>query len=429
MTILHRRPLLYGVLALLVALTLVSMGRALQFTFLSPLGGIDFHSYWYAGLFVRQGHDPYWAYLTRQTPDLPIAFLGGYVQEAGLERGQTLATTPANTAPIVLLLTVFSWLPWPVAKTVWFVINCVFVALLPWLLMRLLPDSRRLPNLLMFIYCFTFWSLKGTRAALGTGQTTLLVFVLMVLCLLLWKRNWLGAGLCLGVALSKYSVALPVLLYALYQRKWRVVVVAGVVQLCGIGLIASLGAQSPLSLLQTYRILMLRHVNAPGIHLATLFAPDSAAQWLAPLLFTCAVGGYFIWMWYTNRLPQREHLRFAQMHLLTGLVLWTLLVAYHRPYDGVLILFFVALLFFGLQQPEDWSLSLWQRRGLALFLAFAVGILTLPYEQIGSLWPGEQTEMLLGLIEQGVTVTLIAMLVVTLWLLPRATQNERRAHE
>ena len=165
----------YGQLlaAVLCLLILISIGRAVQFTFLTRSGGVDFHSYWYAGLHVRQKSDPYAAHLARQKPQTPIQFLWSGRSDIETDGNQNLARTPANTAPLVLLLAMFSWLPWPLAKTIWFAINLLLAALLPLLVIRYLTPLPRMPWTAVLLTCLVFYALKGTRAALGTGQTTI----------------------------------------------------------------------------------------------------------------------------------------------------------------------------------------------------------------------------------------------------------------
>lgn len=185
----------------LALLALVSLGRAVQFTFLSDLGGIDFHSYWYSGLFVRQGRDSCTAYFEHAAPQAPVHFLGGTADTARDLR-RNLPRLPANTAPLLLTLSLFSWLPWQTARLVWFVVNLLLAGLLPLLVIRGLAPPPPLPRTAVMVTCLLFYALKSTRGALGPGQTTLIVFTLMVLALVVWRRSWLAAGLLLGLALS-----------------------------------------------------------------------------------------------------------------------------------------------------------------------------------------------------------------------------------
>ena len=405
--------------AILAILALVSLGRSVQFAFLTPYGGIDFHSYWYSGLFVRQQTDPFAAYLSGKEPDSPVTFIGG--QGAAPPRSGPLATTPANTTPIVLLLTPFSWLPWPVANAIWYIFNLMLVLILPWLAIRWLPPMKNLGIITTALFFLAFYALKGTRAALGTGQTTLVVLTLMLLSMLIWNRSWLVSGLFLGVALSKYSIALPLFLYALYKRKFKVVVVAVLVQLFSLFLLSTWTGSDPLSILQSNYQIMKRHSNMPGIYLAELFDPGSGLRLAAPVVLTVLFLAYLIWYSYRRLRPARSTSArsFFDRHLMAALALWTLLVAYHRPYDGVLIIFFMAVVYFGFSEIGAWQLTPRQRGGLSLFVVFALAMLIVPYEQINDFLPVSFSETLLDFTAELVVLTLGGMLAVTLWLMGR----------
>jgi hypothetical protein len=410
------------VVAVLGLLTVVSLGRSIHFTFFTPIGGIDFHSYWYAGLFIRQRTDPFAAYLSGQEPDSPVDFIGNGAKIAAPPRGGPLATVPANTAPIVLLLSLFSWLPWSVAKTTWYIFNFLLVLILPWLTIRWLPRPNNLGIMPVTLFFLSFYALKGTRAALGTGQTTLLVLTLMLLCLLTWERSWLLAGLFLGIALSKYSIALPLFLYALFRRKYRVMVVAVLVQLLSLLILSAITGSRPFSIVQSNYQIMQRHINFPGIYLAELFDHGSTMRLIAPVVLTVLMLVYLVW--YTYRQPRSTRFAaessFRGRHMMAAFALWTLLVAYHRPYDGVLVIFFMAIVLYGFSNTDSWQISPRQQSGLGWFVVIAITMLIVPYEQIGSFLPPTLADSLLDFIAKGVVVTLVAMLAVTLWLMARA---------
>ena len=58
----------------------------------------------------------------------------------------------------------------------------------------------------------------------------------MIVTLLLRQRYWFWAGVALGIALGKYSLALPVVIFLLFEKRFRVIAVAIVIQ--GISLLA-----------------------------------------------------------------------------------------------------------------------------------------------------------------------------------------------
>lgn len=169
--------------------------------------GNDFYSYWYRGHFIRQGVDPYESFFENKDLDVPIRYLDSeLVYEVSHPVGiGPVNAVPANTAPIVLMLTIFSFFSWNTAKILWIFCNLVFSLLIPYFVIVYFRIGRKeLPEIAL-VYTL-FWGLLSTRQVIGRGQTTLLCFTMILICLLLTGKNWL-AGITLGVALSKYSIA------------------------------------------------------------------------------------------------------------------------------------------------------------------------------------------------------------------------------
>ena len=195
-----RRTVIIGLLlAALVGVSLLSLARAVSRLY-RFIGATDLHSYWYFGHFVWQGMDPYQAFDQGVEVHLPIRYLDGVIVEAGSVGQAGLRAYPvANTAPILLLLS-------PLARRAISAYgeNC-------------LADSQ----------CFlhpghsldgstataarkdaaTICSVAGGTALLQyevastgrvAGQTSLLVFTLMLGALLLRKRHWVLSGMLFG---------------------------------------------------------------------------------------------------------------------------------------------------------------------------------------------------------------------------------------
>src|SRR5690349_7313069 len=111
------------ILCILAALYAVSVILYLYVEEGRPLGGRDFHQFWYAGHFVLQGTDPYAAYFAKELPRLPIKYLDGVtVTQYPVAQGK-LAIIPSNTPVILLLLSPFSLFSWGVAKWLFLIVN------------------------------------------------------------------------------------------------------------------------------------------------------------------------------------------------------------------------------------------------------------------------------------------------------------------
>ncbi len=388
---------------------------------LTPSGATDFHSYWYAGQFLRQGIDPYTAFLYGLTPHTPVLFLdktGG--QNLPLAQ-PGLARVPANTAPMVELLTIFSFFSWPTAKFLWMVCNLALIFVIPFLILRLFPLLNKRPVIDRLFFVLIFIGLFGTRNVAGNGQTSLLVFMLMLLAILAKERNWLPAGIAMGLALSKYSLALPLLLLFLMERKYRQIIVGLSIQVAAVVFLSAVTRQPIIQILVAYFRIFQFHTDQPGIQLASLLPAGSLASWVAVIILSLVVAGFLLfWLYKKKRVLSSEANPFVKQVIFTILMMWALLVAYHRAYDT-----FVSILFISL--TAEWLIKTGgsfqrQRWFLGILAGFAIVIMTLPARGISVI---EQrttsgfTAIWLRLQSSSITITLIAILVCSIWILYR----------
>ena len=430
------KPIVYWLaIAVFGGLTIISLVYVIVKT-RDASGGVDFHSYWYAGHFIRQERDPYTAYVNGESPS-PLAYLDAAAVEGTVDQGNGLATVPANTAPVVWLLSLFAFFSWPTAKLLWMAVNLALMALTPWLVWRLLPDKGTgLGWQGKLLLALVFWGIFGTRNIIGNGQTSLLVFVLMLVTLSWAERGWLVAGLALGVALSKYSLALPIFLLLLLERRWRVLLVALAVQALALLALAFFTGETVWEILGAYLVIFQLHTGLEGIHLASLFPGSPMAEVLADVVLSVLVFGTLLWKGFVFRrhssatglpcMPAAACAPLAQAHVFNVLMLWTLLVAYHRAYDTFTAILFVALAGWGLARGV-WALSAGGRLAMWAALLVLVGALSLPAQGMALLAGLLPVGALAGWLDmqgRGMTLALLAMLGVSLWLL---RQNEQRS--
>lgn len=423
----HKETLLAGLLIILLTLlVLSSIGRVVYSIIFTNETGDDFHSYWYSGLFIRQNTDPFVAYLAHKTPQLPISHLTG--QTTDFSQTADLQHTPANTAPVVLLLSLFSWLPWQSAKIIWFLINLILLILIPLLLIYFLTPHPPMPKTAVLISCLIFYALMATRPALATGQTTILVLTFIIFSLIFEEKSWLVAGIFLGLALSKYSITLPIFLYFLGKKQFKILATSLVIQFLGILIISGISSSTLWSIIQSYYQIMLVHINQSGIHLAELFATNSVMRTVGPILLTVIVIALFLrqYLHHQSNLTTVRSDKFINLHILAILSLWTLLVAYHRAYDGLILIFFIVMIMYGLTWPERWQLSANQRTSVGVYFAGAMIILFMPYNIISALIPGQIIQYLLWGMVKIVILTLVSMLGVTFWLWKKASDENGR---
>lgn len=388
----------------------------------SARGARDFHQFWYAGQFILQGRDPYAAFFAGEQPALPIEYLDGVVLEHYPVAQSGLEITPSNTPAMLLLLTPFSYFSWVNAKLAFLVVNILLMLLIAILIIRQIPFAGIKLSFTHELFIFLiFIDLSATRIAVENGQTTLLVFLLMLVAVLYAERDERISGLALGLALSKYSLSLPVFLFLLFKKKFKILMFSVGVQVLGILGIAAITGTSPLTIVLENIQLFLRLFDQPGIHLSRWFegvSNDVILSMLPALIMTLAVF-LPIFFWLRTRPVPRNLQDVIDFHLLTVLFIWTMLVAYHRLYDTLILIVFVVLLYKGFSMPSLWSLSEQERRIILGYSVILPLILILPARLVDRFLPGYYA-MTSDLIA---TIFLLLMLGLSMFLLRRSLRN------
>jgi hypothetical protein len=389
-----------------------------------PLGSRDYHQFWYAGQFIIQDRDPYEAFFTGEKPGLPIHYADGVTVSQYPVAQADLEITPSNTPAMLIMLTPFSYFSWWTAKWSFLILNLLLMLVTGWLALHHIPFGGvklpRIQELLIFLIYFDF---SATRIAIENGQTTLLVFLLMLIALIFSKRAWVIAGLALGLALSKYSLSIPIFLFFLYQKKFEILLLAVAVQVSGVIGIAALSGGTPVKIISENIMLFFRLFDQPGVHLSRWFEFISNNHFMTiiPSLVMTALVFSPVLLW-LQRIPPGtvEQREIHDFHLLTILFLWTILVAYHRLYDTLILIFFVILVFKGLARPGTWELSHRGRNALLAFMVIFIPlILILPARIVDLLLPfyyGRVSDFI-------TTILLVIMLAISMFLLWRYLQN------
>jgi hypothetical protein len=227
--------------------------------------------------------------------------------------------------------------------------NLLLMLLVPLLAWRAAPGQRPLARRQLLLLLLAFFALSATRNTLGNGQTSLLVLALMLLALLLPRRQWLLAGVVTGLALGKYALALPLLLYFLFKGRWRLLLVAMLVQVGTLLLLPG----PPVATLQAYVTVVRRQFPAGGVHLLALYP---GGLWLV------VFGSLLLWavliVWWWRRRPHVGRVVLGEWHWLAAVSLWTLLVAYHGNYDAVVLIIPAVTLLSARGVPWRWAADL-----------------------------------------------------------------------
>jgi hypothetical protein len=389
----------------------------------NPLGSRDFHQFWYAGHFIIQERDPYEAFFAKEPPDLPIHYVDGVTVNQYPVAQADLEITPSNTPAMLLMLTPFSYFSWGTAKWLFLVINLVLMLATGWLALLHIPFAGvRLTPLEELFILLVYFDFSATRIAIENGQTTLFVFLLMMTSLIVSKRAWYLSGIALGLALSKYSLSIPIFLFFIYKKEIRILLMAVIVQMVGILGVSDISGGTPAKVIVENIMLFFRLFDQPGVHLSRWFEFISNNPFVSilPSLVMTILVFLPILIWTRRKKPatlaQEEILDF---HVLTILFLWTLLVAYHRLYDTLILIFFFILIFKGLKLPSLWSLSEGVRKAMLLFMGITPLILILPARIVDLLLP-----FYYGRVSDGITtILLVILLAISMFLLWRYVQK------
>jgi hypothetical protein len=363
----------------LMLLGAISLGRLVQQTF-SDAGGNDLYTYWYAGQFLREGKDFYKAFINDELPSVPVQYLD---REVGTLDGiifPGLVPAPASTTPVFILLAPLAFLSWPLAKATWLVLNLALLGVIPFLIVRLFPNHDWLKGWEFVGFLLAMLGLTSTRYSAASGQITFLILDLLLATLFLANdKPWI-AGFLLGLALSKYSLALGILiLFIVFEPKVRLIVAAGLVQIAGIVFLMFVSGSGFMEIIGEYIRMAVWHVGREGIHLAAAFHSEQYLGLIA-LALTLAVGiPLVVWRWKNGRRWYNQSLSPLSRYLLAViLILWTLLVGYHRAYDAMVVVTFFGLIAYLAKQPNAWRLGKRFRFGLIFFSITALLLLMVP---------------------------------------------------
>ena len=124
---------------MLLSAVLLSLGWGARQS-VRPTGNIDLHAYWYAGEHIRQRRNPYLAFLNEIYVEPPLTNIDTPdLRWTVSHEGKSF--TPANTAPLLLLLTPLSLFTWQNAQLLWLTLNLLAALSIPLLAKRLTTSS------------------------------------------------------------------------------------------------------------------------------------------------------------------------------------------------------------------------------------------------------------------------------------------------
>lgn len=392
-------------------------------------GGLDLHAIWHSGHALRQREDPYRFALERRAPDLPIRYIDGAVTTEPPVAQPGFPTLPSNTAPLYLPLAASAFLSWPTARWAGFAANLILMILIPLLVIRSFPYQQQFSTADKLLIFFLFIALTGTRVTAWIGQTTFLVFALMLGSLLLRERHPLWAGVLLGFALSKYSLAIAVVLFLVWEWRRRnlwILVTAAAVQVGSLLVISWISRVPPWAIVVDYVDIFKLFLSAQhGLRLGMLFPNNAFLEIAIPLLLTVCVLGLLAWLRLRRTWPATTY-ELAGYEAFTALVLWSLLAAYHGIYDYATAITAAPLGLLLLQAPATWGLSGKQQMAALAAMGMGFAVLIMPGTAVETFLPPDLAQSWLWLFDRLLILAILTLLVTTVWLATRPHQDVER---
>ena len=342
---------------------------------------IDLHSYWNPGRLVLKGMNPYPAVLAGELDA---------IGEAGL------ANVPANAPLMLLILSPLSALSWSNARLVWMVFNIGLALALPLVISRLVAPTASWWARASIV--LVFWAMLPTRNVISNGQTSLFAIFATLLAVLAVPRSLWLAGLLFGLALSKYSLVLPVTLWFLLLGYPGAVVVALATQVLAGLVLSAVTVTSPVFLASGYYSVATLHTDILGdLDLASLVTRLGLSSWLTVVgtLIGIVLTVTVLFAWYRPRLtagPRQGATSAkepASALLLALLLILPLPFVYHRVYDAI-VLIMVPIAFISFQSGMIKLKGACDRGDLAVPAALSVAILSvflMPRFILVPVWP------------------------------------------
>jgi hypothetical protein len=176
-------------------------------------------------------------------------------------------------------------------------------------------------------------------------------------------------------------LSFPLLLLFLYRRRAAELVVAALVQIAGIFWLTQLGSSVPTVIADYFRIFMMH--AGPGTQDGANLTAGFLKGWAPYSYFLIAAGsivvGALLIKWVSQSKGGRNDIK-TDLVLLTVIMLWNLLVFYHRRYDYVAASSFIALVVFLRAFPFRLALfSLNKKLWIYATALFTVSIWILPF--------------------------------------------------
>ena len=239
----------------------------------------------------------------------------------------------ANQFPSLLILLIpYTFLEPMAARYAWLISNLLFTVGIIFLLRKtFLKDLNKQYYLILMLLM-----IAGTpwRNQIGVGQHTLFSFLFFLLAVWFSENNRVFASaLSLMVCYFKYTLTVPLTLYFVYKRKWKELGISIMIHVVLTFLSAAWLGESFISMIIQPLKVSSALAGEGSMDIGALLGGSSIAMMITVLIMVCLL---VLTMLFPNHQDKL---------LISILLLWSLIITYHRSYDYfVLILPFCYLL-------------------------------------------------------------------------------------
>lgn len=248
----------------------------------------------------------------------------------------------ANQFPsLLLLLLPYTFLSPLTARYAWLASNLLFTVLMIVLLKK--TFFRDVENRVFILLALLMIAGTPWRNQIGVGQHTIFSFLFFLLAVFFCERGEsIPSALCLAVCYFKYTLTVPLALYFVYKRKWKELILS-----VSIHIVLTIGSawwlsESILSMIIDPLRVSSALSGEGSIDISALLGGASYALFVTAVI----MAGLFV---LALLMPQGQ-----EKELISILLLWSLIVTYHRSYD-----FFVMILpfcyFLCLSKEKEWE--------------------------------------------------------------------------
>ncbi|MDD3412715.1 MAG: glycosyltransferase family 87 protein [Lachnospiraceae bacterium] len=227
----------------------------------------------------------------------------------------------ANQFPsLLILLLPYTFLEPMAARYAWLISNLLFTIGIAFLLRKtFLKDLNKqyYQVLILLMIAGTPW-----RNQIGVGQHTLFSFLFFLLAVWFSENNRVfSAAISLTVCYFKYTLTVPLTLYFVYKRKWKELGISILIHVVLTFLAAAWLGESFISMIIQPLKVSSALVGEGSLDIGALLGGSSSAMMVTVFIMMFLLALAIFFPNYQDKL------------LISILLLWSLIVTYHRSYD------------------------------------------------------------------------------------------------